>query len=265
MKENAVSLIDVHCHLDAPAYYDVENVCRQSHQAGVEEIVAVGTGHASNERILAIQQHYPGQVLAALGLHPERLDITWQELEAVVEQVRQHRCRVVAMGEIGLPHYALRGQRMTAEQARQAKAFLHALIKHAVQLGLPVALHAPHDVAHLALQIVQRYQPPSALFHWHKSDPATTAAICDAGYFISVTPEICYRVRDQELVRITPLGHLLLETDGPWPYSGEFDGQPTTSALVLRVAEEVARLKNVSLTEVQDVTTANARRWLGQR
>ncbi|MCZ6874138.1 MAG: TatD family hydrolase [bacterium] len=259
-----MSLIDVHCHLDAPAYHDVETVCRQSHQAGVEEIVAVGTGYLSNERILALQQHYPGQVLAALGLHPERLDTSWQELEAVVDQVRQHRCQVMALGEIGLPHYALRGQRMTPEQARQHETFLHALIKHAVQLGLPVALHAPHDAAHVALQIVQRYQPPSAMFHWHKSDPAITAAICEAGYFISVTPEICYRERDQELVRTTPLGNLLLETDGPWPYHGEFDGQRTTSALVLRVAEEVARLKKMSLADVQEITTANARCWLGQ-
>ena len=259
-----MSLIDVHCHLDAPDYHDVETVCRQSHQAGVEAIVAVGTGYASNERILTLQQQYPGQVLAALGLHPERLDSSWQELEAVVEQVRRHRCRVMAIGEIGLPHYALRGQRMSAEQAAQAEAFLHALVKHAVQLGLPVALHAPHEAAHVALQIVQRYQPPSALFHWHKSDPTTTAAICAAGYFISVTPEICYRERDRELVRATPLGNLLLETDGPWPYEGEFDGQRTTSALVLRVAQEVARLKGISLADVQEITSTNARRWLGQ-
>ena len=127
-----------------------------------------------------------------------------------------------------------------------------------------IAISMRHDAAPVALQIVQRYQPPSAMFHWHKSDPAITAAICEAGYFISVTPEICYRERDQELVRTTPLGNLLLETDGPWPYNGEFDGQRTTSALVLRVAEEVARLKQMPLADVQEITTANARCWLGQ-
>lgn len=257
-------LIDVHCHLDAPAYRDADVVCRASRQAGVHTIVAVGTGYESNTRILELQARYPTQVRAALGLHPERQDTSWQELERVIDQIRLHRSRVVALGEIGLPHYALRAQRMTPAQARQRKAFLQALLGHAVQLGLPVALHAPHETAEVALRMVQQHQPPSALFHWHKSSPEVTTAICDAGYFISVTPEVCYRERDRELARTTPLRHLLLETDGPWAYDGEFTGQRTTPAFVARVAEEIARLKNISYADVLQATTANARRWLGQ-
>jgi len=259
-----VSLIDVHCHLDAAVYHDAEAVCRESQQAGVHTIIAVGTGYESNTRILDLQARFPTQVHAALGLHPERQDISWQELERVIEQVRQHRSHVVALGEIGLPHYALRARRMTPEQARQREAFLQTLLGHAVQLGLPVALHAPHEAAEVALRMLQQHQPPSALFHWHKSSPEVTAAICAAGYFISVTPEVCYRERDRQLVRTTPLRHLLLETDGPWAYDGEFTGQQTTPALVARVAEEIARLKNTSYANVLQATAANARRWLRQ-
>jgi TatD DNase family protein len=102
------------------------------------------------------------------------------------------------------------------------------------------------------------------VFHWHKSTPETTAAICKAGYFISVTPEVCYRERDQQLVQAVPLGNLLLESDGPWPYRGEFSGQVTTSALVARVAEKVAELKHVAVEEVQAVTTNNAARLFGK-
>jgi TatD DNase family protein len=101
------------------------------------------------------------------------------------------------------------------------------------------------------------------LFHWHKSPPEVTTAICQAGYWVSVTPEVCYRERDRHLVQMVPLDNLLLESDGPWPYAGAFAGQPTTPALVARVAEEVARLKQVTLAEVQEVTTSNARRLFG--
>jgi TatD DNase family protein len=257
-------LVDVHCHLDAPAYHHLEAVCQQSQEAGVSAIVAAGTGLTSNARILAMQQRYPSQVWAALGLHPERLDSSWEELEAVVAQVQAHRTRVVALGEVGLPHYALLDQRMTQSQAQEREAFLHALVQAAVRLSLPVVLHAPHAMAAVALGIVTRYQPPGALFHWHKSPPEVTAAICQAGYFVSVTPEVCYRERDQHLVRSVPLEHLLLESDGPWSYGGEFTGHPTTPALVARVATEVARLKRVSLAEVQEITTANASRLFGR-
>ena len=62
-----------------------------------------------------------------------------------------------------------------------------------------------------------------------------------------------------------PLENLLLESNGPWAYGGEFAGQLTTSALVARVAAEVAHLKGVTLTDVQQVTTANAYRLFGQQ
>ena len=260
-----MAFIDTHCHLDDPAYGDLAAVCRRSAETGVEVIVAVGTGSASNSRILALQQQQPARVWAALGLHPERSDASWEEVETVLEQLGSHRSRVVALGEVGLPHYALQDGTMSAEQARRHEAFLQALVKGAAALGLPVVLHAPHAAADAALAIVRRYQPPGVVFHWHKGSRDTTAAICDAGYFVSVTPEVCYRQRDRDLVRATPLRNLLLESDGPWPYGGEFTGQPTTSAMIARLAEEVARLKGVSLDEVGEAVWENARRLFGYR
>lgn len=258
--EPRTPFIDTHCHLDAPAYADLATVCHQSGQAGVEAIVAVGTGLAANRSILALQRQQPAHVWAALGLHPERPHASWDEVEAVLDQLRAHRQRVVALGEVGLPHYALLDGSMTAEQARRHEAFLHALVKGAVALGLPVVLHAPHAAADRALAIVRRYEPSGVVFHWHKGSPDTTAAICEAGYFVSVTPEVCCRERDRELVRATPLRNLLLETDGPWPYGGEFAGQPTTPAMIARLAAEVARLKDVPLDEVREVVWENAQR-----
>ena len=256
--------IDTHCHLDAPAYDDLAAVCRQSEQAGVEVIVAVGSRLASNRKILALQQQQPARVWATLGLHPERPDASWEEVEAVLDQLRVHRERVVAVGEVGLPHYALLDGSMTAEQAQRHEAFLHVLVKGAVELALPVVLHAPHAAADKALAIVRRYEPPGAVFHWHKGRPETTAAICAAGYFVSVTPEVCYRARDRDLVRAVPLRNLLLESDGPWPYGGEFAGRPTTPAMVTRLAAEVARLKGMALDEVKEAVWENAQRFFGR-
>jgi TatD DNase family protein len=258
-----MSLIDVHCHLDAAAYPDPEVVCQQSRDAGVSAVVAAGMGHASNLQILALHQRFPTQMWAALGFHPERLDATWTELEQVLEQIGAHRDRIVAMGEIGLPHYTRLDGRMSDAQAQQQEARLHTLVQAAARLALPVVLHAPHATAAVALQIVKRYAPPGAVFHWHKSSPETTVAICEAGYYISVTPEVCYRERDRQLVQSVPLRHLLVESDGPWAYDGEFAGQRTTPALVARVSQEIARLKGVSLAEVQAVTAANVRRVFG--
>jgi TatD DNase family protein len=148
-------LVDVHCHLDAPAYADLDAVCAQARQAGVGIIVAAGLGLESNLQILTLQQRYPEHVWAALGLHPERPEASREELEAVIAQVQTHRARIVALGEIGLPYYALLEQRMTPEQAREREALLHAMVQAAVRLDLPVVLHAPHATAAVVLNIVQ--------------------------------------------------------------------------------------------------------------
>ena len=256
--------IDTHCHLDAQVYADLAAVCRSSDQAGVQAIVAVGAGSVSNRRILALQQRRPGHVWAALGLHPERSDASWEEVETVLEQLGMHRDRVVALGEVGLPHYALQDGSMSPEQARRHQGFLHALVKGGAALDLPVVLHAPHAAADAALAIVRRYQPPGAVFHWHKGNEATTKAICDAGYFVSVTPEVCYRQRDRDLVLATPLRNLLLESDGPWTYGGEFTGRPATPAMIPRLAAEVARLKGVPLDELREAVWENAQRLFGR-
>ena len=154
-----MTLVDVHCHLDAPAYRDVTAVCQQSRQAGVTVTVAAGTGLQSNARILALQEQEPGHVWAALGLHPERRDSSWEELEAVIAQVHEHRQHVVALGEIGLPHYALLDQRMTPEQAQEREAMLHTLVQAAVRFDLPVVLHTPHAASAVALDIVTTLCP----------------------------------------------------------------------------------------------------------
>jgi TatD DNase family protein len=72
----------------------------------------------------------------------------------------------------------------------------------------------------------------------------------DAGYFVSVTPEVVYRDRDRELVELVPLESLLVETDAPWPYRGEFEGLASGPWLAARVAEEVAKLKRLPVEDV---------------
>jgi TatD DNase family protein len=63
---------------------------------------------------------------------------------------------------------------------------------------------------------------------------------------------------------MVPLENLLLESDGPWSYGGEFAGHPTTPALVARVATEVAQLKGVAVAAVHQAITANIQRVFGR-
>ena len=48
-----------------------------------------------------------------------------------------------------------------------------------------------------------------------------TRGVEDADAF--VLAEVVYRERDRELVQAVPLESLLVESDGPWAYRGEFE------------------------------------------
>src|SRR5439155_796310 len=78
-----------------------------------------------------------------------------------------------------------------------------------------------------ALEALRRHHIERAVFHWHKAPAAVTAEIVAAGYFVSVTPEVVYRERDREMVEAVDLESLLVESDAPWTYSGEFAALPS--------------------------------------
>ncbi len=257
-------LVDAHIHLEDPAYRGLAAVVRRARENGVGCVAAAGSGVESNARTLALARDHPDFVWPCLGLHPERPAME-ADLREVVAQVRRHRETLAALGEVGLPYYSLRDARDPLGLQRGGEARLRILADLAAELDLALVLHAPHEAAGAALAILRGAGVARALFHWHKATPAVTSAICAAGYCVSVTPEVCYRERDRELVRAVPRDRLVIETDGPWPYRGPFQGRPTEPAMLFRVAAEVAALWGCAPAEAAACLTATAEALFGRR
>ena len=75
----------------------------------------------------------------------------------------------------------------------------------------------------------------------------------------------------EEAVRETPLEFLLLETDAPYikpkkpeNVSGKkWKKARNTSLIIPDIAERIAKIKGISVSEVEKVTTENARKLFG--
>jgi TatD DNase family protein len=251
-------LIDSHCHLHDPAFTDLHETLRLAHAHDVWGVVAVGTDPRANERTLAAAAQAPKAVWACLGFHPDRTELTDADLEVVEAQVAEHHARLTGLGEVGLPWYSLEQTADAAALMARGRARLDRLLRLAARWDLPVSLHAPHGAAAGALEALRRHGVERAVFHWHKAPPEVTRAIVDAGYFVSVTPEVVYRERDRDLVLGVPLSSLLVESDGPWAYRGEFVGLPSGPWFSSRVAEEVAKLKRIPVEEAMYQLSSNA-------
>jgi TatD DNase family protein len=242
-------IIDSHCHLHDPAFEDTRGVVTRATEHQVWGVVAVGCDPDTNHRTLEAAAANGKAVWPALGFHPERSDLTDEHLAAVEVQVAVHHARLVALGEVGLPWYSLDGAGDAAGLMAQGRRRFDRLLDLAMRFDLPVIVHAPHGAARGALAALRAKRVERAVFHWHKAPAAVTRAIIDAGYLVSVTPEVVYRERDRELVEAVPLESLLVESDGPWPYQGEFEGMATGPWVVSRVAEEIAKIKHLPAEE----------------
>ncbi|AMX84793.1 deoxyribonuclease [Geobacillus subterraneus] len=250
-------MIDAHIHLD-----QYMNICEQIErwqEAGITGVVAVSTNLRSSHRTLELKQRFPSFVYAAIGFHPEQPlpnAADWNEWTSLIKQARP---LLSAIGEVGLPYYS-------AEACAKLPAY-HDLLAQiaaiAVDASLPLVLHAVYDRAKTALAIVQQAGVRHAHFHWLKANPETVQRIVQCGYYISVTPEVCYRERDKELLSLIPLEQLLLETDGPWPFAGPFHGKPTTPLLLFDSARAVAAHYGQEMDQVKTAITANTKRLYG--
>jgi TatD DNase family protein len=252
-------LIDTHIHLTSPRYSDLPGLVARAQQAGIAGVVAAAVDEASSHQILAMLDAFPSFVLGGLGVHPER-QIADDETARVIAMIRRECSRLVAIAEVGLPWYTVRERPDRDRLIAAGEPRLRRFLRLAHELDLAVVLHAPHDTAERALALLKAEGVGRAVFHWHKAAPEITRAIVEHGYYISVTPETCYRQRDQDLVAAVPLSHLVIETDGPWPYNGEFEGRPTEPTFLGRIIDAVATVKGAARGEVGDIVAQNTRR-----
>ena len=249
-------IVDSHCHLHDPAFADVRSAVVRATEHNVWGVVAVGCDAATNERTLRAAAENPKAVWSAFGFHPE-WKLSGDDLAAVEAQIQEHHARLVAVGEVGLPWYGLGAVDDAERIRRQARERLDRMVDLACRFDLPVILHAPHGAAADALAALKRRGVERAVFHWHKASADVTREIVAAGYLLSVTPDLVYRDRDREMVDAVPIESLLVESDAPWPYQGEFENITSGPWLVARVAEEVAKIKRLPVDEAMYQLTVN--------
>ena len=82
------------------------------------------------------------------------------------------------------------------------------------------------------------------------------------GFYIGVGGVVTFKNarKLKETVEEIPLEAIVLETDCPYLAPVPYRGKRNDSSYIRYVAEEIARLKQVSAEEVEDVTRKNAQK-----
>lgn len=252
-----MNLIDSHCHLDVAEFAeDLPQVLSRARQTGVYGFIVPAISASGWPRLADLAGLYSG-LHPAYGLHPMFLaEHTDADLDALPGWVSRPEC--VAVGECGLDFFV-----SDFDPERQESIFI-AHIRLAADTGKPLIIHARRATERV-IQLLRRHGPAQGVIHSYSGSLEQARQLIGMDFMLGIGGPITYprSSRIREIVKAVPLSHLLLETDAPdQPMAGE-QGRRNEPAKLLRVAEAMAEIRGLSLTEVAAETRLNAQRLFG--
>ncbi len=248
--------IDTHCHLDFPEFdSDREAVIERAKNSGVEYLINVGSSLEGTKKSIELAQKYYN-IYATAGIHPHSAEeIIPADLDLFRKLVNEDK--VVAVGEIGLDFYK------NFSPAPKQKKIFSALLQIAEELKMPVIIHnrlANDEV----LEIMTNILGPriKGVVHCFSSDELFLKKCLDLELHISFTANITYPKAEnlRQLVKITPIEKMLVETDAPFLPAQNHRGKRNEPSYLNYLIEEIAHLKNLSSEDIMRITTDNAKR-----
>jgi TatD DNase family protein len=241
-------VIDTHAHLDACADPPDELV-KRARSAGVDRIVAVGSGIDSCREAMAAAEQHSG-VFAALGVHPhqaaDRDAGRLEDLRSLLDG--EH---AVAVGETGLDFY-----RDYAPRGRQLGLF-EAQLALAAQLGRPVVVHTRAAAAETAAAL-ERFAGTVVLHCF--SEPELLAVALERRYYVSFAGNVTYpKARElRDAAARVPPDRILAETDSPYLAPQPRRGTPNEPANVVHTVAALAEVRGETVGELAARIDANA-------
>lgn len=249
-------LFDTHSHINAEQFNeDLQEVLQRSLDAGVANQVVVGFDNETITRAMQMVEAYD-YLYAAVGWHPvDAIDMTEADLERI-EKLAAHK-KVVAIGEIGLDYYWDKSPKDIQQQVFRKQ------IQLAKRVNLPIIIHnreATQDIVRILKE--EKAEEVGGIMHCFTGSAETAKECIEMNFLISLGGPVTFKnaKKPKEVAKEVPLDKLLVETDCPYLTPHPFRGKRNEPSYVKLVAEEIAKLKELSFEEVADQTTKNAKR-----
>jgi TatD DNase family protein len=259
-----VKLVDSHCHLDDEQFdADREETIERARAAGVEAMMAIGTGNGPPDLEAAVRlaDRYPF-IYATVGVHPHDAAKATEETFARLGKLAVHP-KVQALGEIGLDyHYDFSPrdvQRLVFERQ----------LATAAEAGKPVVIHTREAWEDTMAVLRSRWQG-GGIMHCFTGNEQQAREALDLGFHLAFGGVLTFPKADavRQAARITPVDRLLVETDCPYLAPVPRRGKRNEPAFLVDTARRLAEVRSAYIEEIAQQTTANFERlclraWAG--
>ncbi|HLK65847.1 MAG TPA: TatD family hydrolase [Bryobacteraceae bacterium] len=254
-------LVDSHCHLDDSKFdADREQVIERALAAGIERLMAIGTGDGPPDLRTAVRQaeQYPF-IFATIGVHPHDASKATPETFDGLRDLTTHP-KVLAIGEIGLDyHYDFSPRDVQ-------RAVFEQQIEIAAESGKPIVIHT-REAWEDTISILRTRWQGGGIMHCFTGDEAQAREALDLGFHLSFGGVVTFPKAEavRQAARITPDQRLLVETDCPYLAPVPHRGKRNEPAFVVETVKRLADVRGSTPEAIAALTTANFDRLFAAR
>ncbi|MEZ5196918.1 MAG: TatD family hydrolase [Bacteroidales bacterium] len=247
-------LIDTHTHLYLNAFDpDRKEVVKQAVKQGVKYMLLPNIDGSSIEGMLQLCEEFPSNCFPMMGLHPTSVNETFmEELDSVEHWLKKKK--FIAIGETGIDLY------WDKTFLEEQKIVFSRQLEMAKKYKVPIVVHM-RDSFDETYKVVKKYASPdlTGVFHCFTGNEEQARKIIDLNFKLGIGGVVTFKNSGlADVVKNVDLKHILLETDSPFLAPAPFRGKRNESAYIKLVAQKLAAIKQLTVDEIAEITTANA-------
>ncbi|RKS95946.1 TatD family hydrolase [Chryseobacterium defluvii] len=248
--------IDIGINLTNKQFYNEQDeIINRALDNGVEQMILTGTSVRGSKESAEIAEDYPGILFSTAGIHPhDAKSFNDQRINELRKLLKYSH--VVSIGECGLDF-----DRDFSPRPVQEKCY-RAHLELAIEVNKPLFLHERAAFTRFN-EITDEYLPslPEAVVHCFTGTLEEAKIYLDKGFYLGFTGAISDEKRFKHLedvIKYVPLGRMMIETDAPFMLPKNMpriQNRRNEPSFLPYVAQTIAHLKKISISEVADETT----------
>ncbi len=247
-------MIDTHAHIYSEEYGSAHaEMVNRALEAGINKIYMPAIDSSSHEAMMAINKQFPINCFPMMGLHPCHVKENYKEELGLVESWLEKE-KFYAIGEAGIDLYWDKTFEQEQEIALRHQAEL------AIKYELPIVLHT-RNATRETIDIISDYKSRGlrGIFHCFGGTIEEAKEIIALGFYLGIGGVATYKNGGlQAVLPHISLDNLVLETDAPYLAPVPHRGKKNEPAYLIRIAEAIATIKQISREEVISTTEKNA-------
>jgi TatD DNase family protein len=254
-----MKLIDTHAHIYVGEFEaDKVEMLKMAENEEVTKILMPAIDNTTHELMLQLEREYHSHCFSMMGLHPCSVRENYKDELNTARNYLDKR-PFTAVGEIGLDFY------WDKTFVEQQYAAFHEQIEWALHFDIPIAIHSRNSTDE-CIKVVAEHQKGKlkGVFHCFSGNTMQAKQVIDLGFYLGIGGVVTFKNSGlDKVLQDLALANIVLETDAPYLAPVPFRGKRNEPSYLKYVVEKIATIKNVSVDEVAEITTANAEKLFG--